>query len=215
MMAFDQETAETLAPVLAMVGQQARVDSNWTCTMIEAIAGQVLPNFYNQKLETAETAAERAALDLKLALVSSGRTADLLHLAHAYADAEHLQDALFWIERAIEARPDEGEYLRFKASILERMRQFEQALRIANEAQRLGADPQAIHADIGRIEEGWVSHLRETANSENLQKSLTADLALLEHGWLPASQIPSVFYRLMKLVGHGLKSSFRTRSVHS
>lgn len=212
-MAFDQETAETIAPVLAMVGQQARVDPNWACTMIETVAGQVLPDFYASKRETTDSASERAALDLKLVLISSGRTSDLLRLAQTYSDAERLEDALYWIGRAIDARPDEGEYFRFKASILERMRAFEKALGCAREAQLLGADADAIRADIERIERGWVSYLRRSAKSEDLRQSVNAYAILLDHGWLRASEVPTAVYRLVRLAGAGLRK--RSKLVHS
>jgi len=204
-MVFDGQTAETIAPVLAMIGQQARVDPNWTCTMIEAVACDVLPGFYRTKRESADGAGERAALDLKLVAMSCDRPEHMVRLAQSYSDAERLPDALYWIGKAVESEPEQGEYLRFKASILERMQMFKQAFEAAREASQRGADPDSIASDIERIENGWISHLRRNASSTDIRLSFGSYISLLEQGRLRPLEILAVLPRLAKLIVFGLK----------
>ena len=198
-MALDQETVETIAPVLAMIGQQVRLDSNWACHMIEAVGGQALPEFYRQQRDLAQDADQRIHYGLKLASSPSGRIDDKIHLAQAYADKELLVDSLYWIGKAIQSRPEAGEYLRFKASILERMGSFDEALLAAEKAELLGADAVAIRADIERIQGRWTLHLRQASRSPNLAKSLRSYVALLEKGKVRFRQIPTFLVRVIRL----------------
>lgn len=187
-MAFDHDTAETIAPLLGMIGQEARLDSHWTCKMLEAVAEQVLPVFHRQQREAATSHAECVRHGLNLALRQTAEIDDVMHLAHSYANDEKLFDALYWASKAIELRPEDGEFLRFKASILERMGRFEKALQTAHEAQQHGADPESISADIDRVNARLISHLREASNCRDDESSLPASLKLLAIGQLKFPQ---------------------------
>lgn len=162
-MAFDQETAEMLAPVLAMIGQESRLDPHWTCQMLEAVNEQVLPEFHRQQRDAAASDAERIRCGLKLTSGQASDIDDSVQLAHSYANDERLFDALCWVTKALELQPADGELLRFKASILERMGWLEPALQIAQEAARHDADPVLIAADIERISCRHAAHVEAMA----------------------------------------------------
>lgn len=198
-MEIPDETLDTVAPVLTMIGQQTRLDPAWACRMIEAVADEMLPRFYRHAREVAKTAAERIELDLKLALAPGDRTEDVVRLAHSHAEAEQLDDALYWVGKAIEARPGDGEFLRFKASILERKRLFEEALRVAREAGARGADPEAIQSDIARIESGWIAQLRDAARSSDRRVSLGAHLTLLQQGPVKIVDLAAILFQIVRL----------------
>jgi len=198
-MTFDQETAETIAPVLAMIGQEARLDPRWTCHMLEAVNGQVLPGFHRQQRDTAASDAERIRCGMKLAAGPGASIDDLVQLAHSYASDEKLFDALYWVTKALGLEPGEGELLRFKASILERMGKFDQALRTAHEAKFNNADPECISSDIDRINKQRVALLREHSSSIDDATSLPAFAKLLGMGRLE-------LHDLMKFVGKIIKS---------
>lgn len=204
-MEFEEETIETVGPILRMIGQQARLDPAWAYGMVEATAGQILPQYYRQAKARAGTAAERIALDVKLALSSGARTEDVVRLAQTCADAEQLDDALYWIGRAIEAHPEEGEYLRFKASILERKGQFERALQIAQRAARLGAEPEAIHSDIIRIENNRLAQLEETARSPDPGTSLLGYLSLYQRRRIKTADLARIFLQIIRLCAQTLR----------
>lgn len=178
-MSFDQDTAAAITPVLAMVGQEARTDANWTCHMLEAVADQVLPDFHRRQRSLATSCTERIRYALKLAAQPYTETDDLVLLAHAFANDESLTDALFWISKALEREPNNGELHRFKASILERMGRFKESLQVAHNARLLGADPDFIGADIDRIEAKLVDHLKGCGSSKDAATALSASIELL------------------------------------
>jgi tetratricopeptide (TPR) repeat protein len=178
-MKFSEETAETLAPVLAMIGQEARLDPHWTCHMLEAVNGQILPGFYRHQRDAAGSNAERIHYGLALASGSGSQIDDQVQLAHHCAAEDRLEDALYWIAKAIELDPEQGEYLRFKASILERMGNFEDALQTAHHARALGADPDCIASDIERIASRRRAELWEGTRSSDSAISLNAYSRLL------------------------------------
>jgi hypothetical protein len=124
---------------------------------------------------------------------------DPVQAAHAHAAEERLSDALHWITKAIELRPGEGEFLRFKASILERMGSFEKALQTAYKAKSHGATPEAISSDINRIHERLISKLKESSRSEDTAKALLAYARLLEMRSL-------TFRELLKFIGGIIRS---------
>jgi predicted O-linked N-acetylglucosamine transferase (SPINDLY family) len=203
-MVFDQDTAETIAPLLGMIGQEARLDSQWTCQMLDAVAEQVLPVFHRQQREAATSHAECVHHGLKLALRPTAEIDDLMHLAHSYANDEKLFDALYWASKAIELHLEDGEFLRFKASILERMGRFEKALQTAHEAQLHGADLESISADIDRINARLISYLREASNCPDDESSLPASTKLLAMGQL-------TFPQFIKFIGK-VVSAYAKRS---
>jgi len=111
--------------------------------------------------------------------------ADPVKLAHAHAAEERLSDALYWITKALERQPDNGEFHRFKASILERMGLFEQALGAAQDAGLRGADSSAIAFDIERIGHRLVGSIEDNSASLDAAVSLPASARLLVMGRLP------------------------------
>lgn len=163
-MTFDQETAETIAPVLAMIGQEARLDPHWTCRMLEAVNARIMPAFHRGQRDAADSTADRIRHGEQLALGEAAQIDDLMQLAHACADEERLIEALHWVSKATELCPMEGEFLRFRASLLERLGAFEEALRVAHEARALGADPASIVSDIDRISARFNRHIEEACD---------------------------------------------------
>jgi hypothetical protein len=183
-MAFDHETAETIAPVLAMIGQESRLDPNWTCHMLEAVAGQVLPDFHRRQRNKATCNADRIRHGERVIANATPAIDDFVQLSHAYAAEECLIEASYRISKAIELQPDNGELRRFKASILERMARFEEALQAAIEARNLGADAESISFDVERIEARLVCHLTEVSSCLDTAVSLPASMKLLCMGRL-------------------------------
>lgn len=106
-------------------------------------------------------------------------TSDPLKSANTSAAEERLLDALYWITKAIEHHPEHGEYLRFKASILERMGRFDEALDVAKEAEARGADVQGIAADIERIDSRIIAELKAGTRSSEAAVSLASYSRLL------------------------------------
>jgi hypothetical protein len=198
-MAFDQEAAETIAPVLAMIGQEARLDPNWTCHMLEAVNGRVLPGFHRQQRDTAASDAERICYGLKLAVDPGAITDDLVQLAHFYASNEELVGALYWVTKSLETQPAQGELLRFKASILERLGLFEQALQSAHEAKSHGADLEPICADIDRINQLLSSYLQDSIRAKYKARSLPELADLLEVKSLRVSEFIKLIGKIIKI----------------
>ena len=178
-MAFDNDMVETISPVLMLIGQQAKLDLNWTSHMLEAVAGQTLPELYRHQRDAATDNAARICYGEKLASSAGSEPDDLIQLAHTLATEERLPEALHWIGKALDLRPEECELLRFKASILERMGRFEEALQTAQEAQSLGADFEAISDDIDRIRGKLVAFLELSIQSPEREISLHAYAMLL------------------------------------
>jgi tetratricopeptide (TPR) repeat protein len=147
---------------------------------LDTTSGRVLPDFHRQQRDAAAVNGERIRRGLKLASRDEPSPEDLIDLAHAYAEDEKLWDALYWIGKAIEVHPDDGEILRFKASILERIGRFEEALQVAEEASRCGAHRASIASDLERISRGFIADLRKDARSENPARSLTSYAKLLQ-----------------------------------
>jgi tetratricopeptide (TPR) repeat protein len=149
--------------MLTLIEQEARRDRDRTCQIIETVGAQLLPDFYRSKRDSADGHAGWIHYGVKFASSAGADIDDLVKLAHACAGEERLDEALQWIGKAIELHSEQGEYLRFKASILERMGRFEEALHAAHQAQALGAQPDAISADIDRINGQHVAHLETMA----------------------------------------------------
>jgi hypothetical protein len=198
-MAFDSNAAETIAPVLAMIGQEGRIDPNWSCNMLEAVGDQILPDFYRHQRSFAGTGAEQVHWGLKLVGNSYASVEDFVHLAHGYAREESLNDALYWIGKALDHDPGNGEFHRFKASILERMEQFEGALLAARRARQLGADPVSINADIDRIDAKLLCQLKEASSSEDTEISLAASMKLLGMGRLTSRELIALIGRVVSV----------------
>jgi tetratricopeptide (TPR) repeat protein len=104
-------------------------------------------------LPEAERSGSAAVRDLSLlAAVGQADRDVLVQLAHACADADQLDDGLHWLRKAGELEQPDGEFLRFKASLLERSGRIDEALRTALEARQAGADLVAISCDIERLQ---------------------------------------------------------------
>jgi hypothetical protein len=123
---------------------------------------------------------------------------DPIKSAHSFAAKNRLVEALCWVTMAIERHPSKGEYLRLKASILERMGRFEEALQVAHEAKALGADPDCIGVDIDRINSLHVLELWKNAASDNRATSLVSYSQLLAMGKLSLRDVMKFARKLVK-----------------
>jgi hypothetical protein len=199
-MAFDAETAHTLAPVLKMIGQEAHLDPAWTCGMLDAVVDDVLIDYYRNRRETAASAEERLAFGLKLVCGRQVQVDDIARLAHLFAEEEALSDAIYWIDKAIKISPENGELHRFKASIHERMGNFELALPAAFAARENGADSQAMSADIERIRQIEIASIRMNSRSKDPAASLAAFAELSDRGKLQTSDRLAFLVRAIKVL---------------
>jgi tetratricopeptide (TPR) repeat protein len=165
---------------------------------LEAMAEQLLPSIYRQRRSMAVCGAERIRIGMKLASSAEVDVDDLVQLAHACAAEEMLADALYWMGKAIELKPDQGEHLRFKASILERMGRFEGALQVANDARILGSDTESISFDAERIEAQLVCHLAEVSSCLDTAASLPASVKLLCMGRLTFPEFINLIGKIVR-----------------
>ena len=170
-----------------IASDEARIRARYI-SHLEATVDDVLPGVLRERRDAASTNAERIRFGLSLSAMPTAGTSDLMTLAQSYADDERLVDALYWASKAIEASPKEGELLRFKASILERMELFEEALRTAQEARGRGAVQQFINSDIERIGHRLVGSIQNDGTSLDPAISLPASARLLAMGQLLARE---------------------------
>jgi tetratricopeptide (TPR) repeat protein len=184
--------------MLTLIEQEARRDRDRTCQIMETVGAQLLPDFYRSKRDSADGRAGWIHYGVKLASSAGVDIDDLVKLAHACAGEERLGEALHWIGKAIELHSEQGEYLRFKASILERMGRFEEALQVAHEAMALGADPDCIGTDIDRINAQHVLELWRNAASDNRATSLASYSQLLAMGKLSLRDVMKFARKLVK-----------------
>jgi polysaccharide pyruvyl transferase WcaK-like protein len=93
---------------------------------------------------------------LKLADRETAEVKDWVAVAHLLASANRLDEALVWISRAVAVAPDVTDYCRLQASVLERLKRFEEALRTASHASKLQPGDKGLAADVERIGSAYV-----------------------------------------------------------
>jgi tetratricopeptide (TPR) repeat protein len=97
---------------------------------------------------------------LSLADRETAQVEDWVAVAHLLARADRLDEALWWISRAVAVTPDVADHCRLHASVLERLKRFEEALRMASHALKLKPDDDKLAADVQRISSAYMSAMR-------------------------------------------------------
>lgn len=116
---------------------------------------------------------------LKLAHRETDGVEDWVALAHLLAKAKRLNESLGWVDRALEKKLDVADYHRLRASVLERLGRFDEALPAAKRALELSPDHNELAADLKRIEAAYSNRLRQQRDgSQDLALRIEAGLKL-------------------------------------
>lgn len=99
------------------------------------------------------------ALSRWLDLQPSKNSNDEIALAHLYAKAGQLDDALLVVDKCVGELPDESELLRFKASLLERTERYGEAYALAKQLKSDLPDQSWAKTDFARIRRGYLKSL--------------------------------------------------------
>lgn len=199
------ESAEPdpISIIIGQLRQEGEHDPARAADLVDAIADRLLAERLRRNWDKAADDPDVIATGTRLVAARLAEPGDLVRLAHAHARSEQLGPALQLVEQAEQEDPANGELLRFKASLLERLRKWPEALGAAHSALAAGADERAIRIDIERLESRRLSVLRQRSISENELEPITDALHLLATGELSLRTRLSAILHTLRLLLFG------------
>lgn len=179
---IDPESLQQCSPVLALISRNLVRDPEWSINLLQPVASQLVVQLARQQRETASDLSAAICAALKQVNYGACEVQDWIAAAHLLAKAERLAEALFWVDRSLTQEPAAVEYLRLRASLLERMGRLEEALQSATAALALEPGNAQLRADLARVEQALLHSLRNTrGNAHAPQQAIAAALRLAQH----------------------------------
>jgi tetratricopeptide (TPR) repeat protein/polysaccharide pyruvyl transferase WcaK-like protein len=119
---------------------------------------------------------------LSLAQRTNNCVADWVALAQMLAKCERLHEAVAWVSRALDKRPEVADYHRLHASLLERLERFPEALQSAGRALDLAPLNVELTTDVKRINAANTRRMRERRDeSRDPRAAIEAGMELACH----------------------------------
>ena len=177
---MDREYLEEYAPILSLIASRLSSDPDWALRLLEIVEPRLMLDMYRQRRDNADEATSAISAGLSVVRCNPDDATDKMALAHLFASAERLDEALDCVDEIICFDSSEYEYHRFRASILERMHRLYEAEVAIGQACALRPDDGSVEADrvriAGAIESELVSH---RDSSLDLPRAIQAALELV------------------------------------
>ena len=179
---IDTESLLQCSPVLGLISRNLVRDPEWSINLLHPVASQLMVQLLRQQRETASNL--NAAISAALQQVNYGacEVRDWIAAAHLLAKAERLGEALFWVDRSLTQEPTAAEYMRFRASLLERMGRLEEATQSATLALAFEPGNEQLKADLSRVERALLESLRNArSNPQAPDQAIAAAMQLTQY----------------------------------
>ncbi|WP_081079176.1 tetratricopeptide repeat protein [Burkholderia territorii] len=148
---MERDYLEEYAPILSLIASRLSSDPDWALKLLEIVEPRLMLDMYRRRRDNADDAISAISAGLSVVRCNPDNAADKIALAHLFARAERLDEALDCVDEVIYSDPSEHEYHRLRASILERMHRLYEAEVAIGQACALRPDDSCVEADRARI----------------------------------------------------------------
>jgi tetratricopeptide (TPR) repeat protein len=196
---INSELLDAQVPVLELVARNLPTHPQWAITLLDAVAHELVSPMLRGSRDCATDPSTAIEAGLKLAHRDPEGVEDWVTLAHLLAKAQRLNEALGWISRALELRPEAADYHRLRASLLERLGRLSEALEAARRASSLRPHDGELSADLERIEAAYTTWLRKVRDtSQDPPTAIEAGLELAHREPAPVDDWAALAHLLAK-----------------
>ncbi|MFZ4115671.1 MAG: hypothetical protein ACOYK6_02985 [Chthoniobacterales bacterium] len=161
---FTQEILEENVPILKLIADTLVRDPHYSIDLLDITARRLLLLKYRQERNNPKSVADALEKARGALWCSHHDTEDLLALAQLLANEERLEEAMGYLEKPLELFPDNGNYHRFKTSLLERQHRFKEALLSIKRTRQLLPEEEELRTDQKRIQERLLEQLSHYRN---------------------------------------------------
>jgi tetratricopeptide (TPR) repeat protein len=164
---MNREFLKEQAPVLALAASQLVENPEFAMPLLEASVGRLLVFKYRKHRDDDLTPiSEAIESGRKICIFNRGEFGDHLALAHLLSKGEKLGDALEQIKQVIILDGEKVDYLKFQASVLERMGKLNEAEATILRAMKLNPEGKGVLSDRERIGAAVTKSLKARRDQE-------------------------------------------------
>jgi Flp pilus assembly protein TadD len=162
---IDHQLLESNAQILSRAAAELVSDPAAALKLLDHAARTLLPFLYHEQRESATDPSQAIEASERLVAMWPTHAGEIAKLAVFMAQAERLEEALLWSNRAVALSSNDIAIYRLRASLLERLGRYEEAEQDIHRATELSRGDPVYLEDRKRISSGYLKQLKEIRDS--------------------------------------------------
>jgi tetratricopeptide (TPR) repeat protein len=154
------EPTDVMSPVLRLVSSRLTNHPEWAVPLLEVLAGQLAVPMWRRARDSSKDLPTAIRAAISIAHHARADVEDWIALSHLLATDGRLSESLSWVNRVLQHQPHVASHHRLKASLLERLDRFEEALDAASSAIELDPENPDLIVDEERMSASHVQAMR-------------------------------------------------------
>jgi tetratricopeptide (TPR) repeat protein len=154
------EPTDAMSPVLRLVSSRLTNHPQWAVPLLEVLAGQLAVPILRRARDSSNDPPTAIRAAISIAQHARADVEDWIAVSHFLATDGRLSESLSWANRVLQHQPHVASHHRLKASLLERLDQFEEALAAVSSAIELDPENPDLIVDEERMSASHVQAMR-------------------------------------------------------
>jgi tetratricopeptide (TPR) repeat protein len=155
------DSIEAISPILGLVSSRLAIHSEWAVPLLELVADRLTVQMLRRTRDVSQDPSVAIRAAISMAGHERANVEDWIALSHLLASEGRLSEALNWVNRVLQHQSHVASHHRLKASVLERLDRFEEALTSAGCALELDSEHPDLIVDRERIVAGYVRSMQQ------------------------------------------------------